>query len=943
VGEGCGEVMGEDTPSKTDLMYEINYNPAFVPVPSPKVDVKTTVSDGKTSYLMKNHATGIYYEPDELTNLIWTLTDGKRTVKEIVAEAQNRTKTKEDDISGILLFFADANLLVSSEQLKKKRFKVVSAFEMDYTLIQQSKDFLQSIHNKMRSILKTPLLWATVIFIILATVLFAGKFASIFGNKSNFQILGSSVVGFFFYYFVALAPVIAIHEIAHGLALVHYGGEPGEMGTGLFYFGPMFYTDTTDAWTLDKKHRMMVYLAGNISTLLIGSVVVFVLLFVVFPQPAALILTMVAFYCFDMSLFNFAPPFETDGYYILSDALNMPNLRHESYGYVGSLIKRVFGGEVKLKAPRMTRRKRGIFVGYTMLSVGWIIFLVFQTSLFLSYMSQDLTVALSKVLHALLASQALSLAAVVITLLSLVYFGMQVLGYGSLFLAAARKATKKPLRIEAIHDRTLSVFAYLPSQAPESLSKSLRTRMEKTAKKFTHNFEIRQAGRSCIAVLRMGGASLAFSQITDSLKRVEDEFDAAYEKLILHHKDSLQKSIGINSSPKMRLTRLLEKVATESVSSGNSGALAVVKACEEKQKEAILYLLTSAFGTVWTIEVQPAHEYEIQREIIPAMLLEDLTLTDLYGDCENFKKRVVYGFDSLAKLAEDTEIGLKESLAQPQEYQLAGVFQPIRSRITFVGRTEQLERKVQMFAPYFVAETWSGYLDNLLTETCYTLDALNQARLPAAKEMKEMSTGELAVLAKDLTEFAENQELVDSYIQGSENSLSWTNHSLQELRNELKPSGNFDIGLLAATFNVNVENVEALPGRIKDFRKGWKAACKELERIRRHVDDEYEKRKAETHQKKHKMLKIYPIIIAISVLLGFFSFLPPFTTLLIPLFSIVLVTQVLYWLVFYRMWRSFQRVSKYPSEAFRRIHLLILAWTEAIYGYVTTGDILTPL
>jgi hypothetical protein len=924
-------------------MYEIAYNPEFVPVPSSKVSVKPMLAEGKPSYLMKNNTTGLYYEPDELTILIWNLTDGKRTVKEITAEVQNRNpKIKEDDVIGMLLFFADANLLISSiEPLKKKRFKVISGFQMNYVLIEQSKKFLQSIHDKLHPIFKRYLLWATVIFIIVGAVLFAGRFVSIFGHKSNFQILGSSVVGFFFYFFVALAPVIAIHEMSHGLALVHYGGEPGEMGTGLFYFGPMFYTETTDVWTLKKRQRLMVSLAGNISTLLIGSIVVFILLFVTFPQPAELIVTMVAFYCFDMALFNFAPPFETDGYYILIDALNMPNLRPESFGYVGSLIKRVFGAK-KLKATGMTRRKKSIMVGYTMLSVGWIIYLVFQTSLFLSYMSQDFTVSLSKILHAIWTSQPLSAAAVVIALLSVVYFGMQVLGYGSFFLIAAKKAAKKPLRIEAINNRALSVFAYLPPQATESLANNLRSRMEKTAKKFTHKFEIRQTGRSCIAILRMGGASLAFTQIKDSLKRVEDEFSTAYEKLILDHKDGLQKSIGINSPAKMKLTRLLEQVAAESVSSGNSEALAVVKTCEEKQKEAILYLLTSAFGTVWTIEVQPAHEYELQREILPAMLLEDLTLTDLYGDCENFKKRTVYGFDSLAELAEETEIGLKESLAQPQEYQAVVIFQPIKSRITFVGRTEQLEKKLHMFASYFVTETWSGYLDNLLTETCYTLYALNKIRLPEAREIKEMSTGELTVLVNDLSEFGENQELVEKYIQGSEDTLSRLNQSLREVRDAIRPSDNFEIGFLDATFNVNRENLEALPGRFKDFRKEWKAVCKEVDRIRKHVEDEVKKRKAETDQKKHKMLKVYPAIMTVSVLLAAFGFLPPFATLWIPMLSIALIAQALYWLTFYRLWRSFRRVSKYPSEAFSRIHLLVLAWTEAIYGYVTTGDILAP-
>jgi uncharacterized membrane protein len=942
-GEVSG-AMNKSVSSKTDLMYEVVYNSDFVPIPSPNVSVKMTVEGGKKSYLMKNRVTGIIYEPDEPTVMIWNLVDGKRSVKEIVSEVQvQRPKFKEDDVTGVLLFFADSNLLESSlEQPKKKRFQVVSAFEMDYRLIDKSKDFLEAIHRKVRPVLKRPLLWASVVFIIVSAALFAGRFVSIFGNKSNFQILGSSVVGFFFYYFVALAPVIAIHEIAHGLALVHYGGEPREMGAGLFYFGPMFYTETTDVWSLEKKHRMMVYLAGNISTLLIGSIITFIVLFASFPQPAGLILTMVAFYCFDIALFNFAPPFETDGYYILSDALNMPNLRHESYGYVGSLAKRIFSAKSKSKTSGLTRKRKWILIAYTMLSVGWIMYIVFQTSLFLSYMSQDITVSFSNVFHAILTSQAFPSAAIVITVLSVVYFGMQILGYGSLFLAAVNKAAKKPLHVEAIHDRALSVFAYLPPKTPQSISSSLRHQIEKTARRFTSKFDITQSGRSCTAVLRLGGANLAFSQIKDSLKNVEDEFGTGYEKLILSHKDELQKSIGIYSPGKMELTSLLEQMATESANSGNSGAPAIVKACEEKQKETILYLLISAFGTVWTIEVQPAHEYEIQKEIMPDIILQDLTLTDLYGDCENFKKSIVYGYDTLAKLAEDTERGLAESLSQPQQYQLVGLFEPIRNRMTFIGRTEELEKKIHMLAPYFDAVTWSGYLDNLLFETCYSLEALNKVRLPNANEIKQMSIGELTVLATDLSRFAGCQELVNNHILSSENYIEPMNQNLQTVRDTIRPSENFEIGLLEATFNVNAENLEALPNRIRDFRKRWKTVCEELRRIKNHVDEEYEKRKTEIAQKKRKMVKIYPGITAISVLLLALNLIPPLATFWIPLVTAAFLIQLSYWIALYLTRKSLRTATKYPSEAFKRIHLLLFAWIEAIYPYITTGDILIP-
>jgi len=930
-------------PSKTDLMYEIVYNPDFVPLPSPKVNVKITVVDNKPSYLMKNHATGIYYNLDELTNYIWNVVDGKRTVKQIVKEVQSwKSSVKERTVLEMLLFFAEANTLKASLELPpKKRLKVISAFEVDYVLIENSKNFLQSIHSKLKPIFKQWLLWVTIALIIIGAILFAGDFVSIFGRKANFEIIGSSVVGFFFYFFVALAPVIAIHEIAHGLALVHYGGQPGEMGMGLFYLGPMFYTDTTDGWGLTRGNRIMIYLAGNITTLLIGTALVIARLIVKIPDPFYLIVTMMAFYCFNMSLFNFAPPFETDGYYILSDIVKMPYLRQDSYGYVGSIFRRMLGMEVKSKTPKLTKQKRTILVGYAALSVTWIIYIVFQSSLFLVYMGQDVMTAIGNILKPLVSSGALPAAAVLIALLSTLYFGMQIVGYGFLFSAAVKKATKKPLQVDAIHDRDLAVFAYLPPHVSESISKSLRAKMETVARKFTSNIEIKQIGGSCVAVLRIGGTSLAMIQIKEHLKHIESEFNSAYEDILTRYKDSLQRSVGIYSPQKIQLTTMFGQLADESAAAGNSGARSIAGLCEEKQNEVLLYLLESAFGTVWTIEVQPAQKEDIEREMMQSLLLEDLTLTDLYKDCENFKKSVVYGFDSLAKLAEETDLGVREGLARPEKFQLVSLFEPIKSRIVFVGRTERIENHIHEFAPLFVAQTWSGYLDNLLSETCFTLSALSKASLPSAKEIKQMSIGELAVLTKDLSAFAENQGMVDKVVQESEKHVAKVNQTIHDLRTILKPTDISKIAILDAAFHVNIENLENLPKRIKDFKKEWKMLCMELQKIREHVEKEYDERKIIVTRKKRRMIRAYPVIIALSAILVGLSFQPVLLTLWVPFVGVAWALHALYWAAFIRVWRSFHTVTKYSSQAFNRIHLFLLALTQAIFGYVTTEDILT--
>jgi hypothetical protein len=933
------------TPSRTDLEYEILYNPKFVPLPSPQVKVKTTIVGGKPSYLMKNHANIMYYDLNELTNQIWNLVDGKRTVPEIVEEIQRqRPHVKERTVLGTLLYFAENNLLVSTlEQAPKKRFRVVSPFEINFAIINRSNDFLQSLNKKMRPFYHRFLLWAIIAFIVAISILFAPTIVSIYGKKANFEILGSSVVGFFFYTFITLAPVIAIHEIAHGLTLAHYGGQPGEMGTGLFYFSPMFYVGTADGWGLSRGQRIMVYLAGNISTLLIGSALVVVHLFVTIPEPGSLILKMTAFYCFTMSLFNFAPPFETDGYYILTDVVNMANLRQDSYSYLGSILKQALGMQAKAKIPRLTKRTKRILVGYAVMSVAWIVYSVYQTSIFLAYMTQDVTSSLSKIFNSILASQALSASIVVVAVLSTIYFGMQVMGYGLIFSAAVKKARAKPLQVEAIHDRNLAVFGYLPPQVPESLSMNLRARMEKAAKKLTSKYEMKQIGRSWIAILKMGETKLAHVQIKEHLGRIESQFSSAYQDLIKSNKEILQRSTGIYAPHKVKLTEMFNRIAAESVDAGNSGARSVVRAYLEKQNETLLYLLFSAFGTIWTLEVEPAEEFAIEKELPSSLLLEDLALTDIYGDVENFKKRTIYGFDSLAKLAANADAGLRECLGKPGEYQVINVFEPIRNRIVFFGRTEQIEENIHALASLFIAQTWSGYLDDLLGMTCLALSTVNRSALPSAKEIREMSTGELAVLSKDFQALTENEKLVDKCLEESETHLAMNKQNLGELKTSFELSKAFRIGLLDALFGVNVENMENLPGRIREFRKQWRLICKRIETVQEHVRKEYAERKPAAAKKTRKMLRIYPFVMALSIALLVLGFQTLPATWWGALLSVVLISNGLYWFASYRTWKSFRKTTRYPSQAFSTSQIFILALTEAIHGYVTTEDVLIPL
>jgi hypothetical protein len=341
--------------------------------------------------------------------------------------------------------------------------------------------------------------------------------------------------------------------------------------------------------------------------------------------------------------------------------------------------------------------------------------------------------------------------------------------------------------------------------------------------------------------------------------------------------------------------------------------------------------------------VQPAQEYELEKELVPSLLLEDIALTDLYRDTENFKKRIVYGYDSLMVLATETETGVKEGLARPEEYQCLSVLEPVKSRFIFLGRTEQVENKIDTFAPVFIAYTWSGYLDNLLCETCLKLLTINKARLPSAEETKQMSIGELAVLSKDLSMFDETQDVVNKRMKKTEDQLAKMNESLAQLKDAATGFEGFKIANLDATLRVNTENLAAIPSRLEEFQKDWNALCKRLKTVRLHIDKVYSERKPDIEKKKRRMLLVSPFMVMLSVLLFALGLNPMLASWSVAFFSVAAVFQVVYWAFFYRAWGSLHKVTKYSSQPFNAVHTVLLALTEAIFWYVATEDVLTEV
>ncbi len=143
-----------------------------------------------------------------------------------------------------------------------------------------------------------------------------------------------------FWLLLALGATKVVHEFGHGLTCRHFGGECHEMGVMLLVLTPCLYCNVSDSWMLPNKwHRAAIGAAGMYIELVMASIATFLWWF---SEPGLLnhLCLRVMFVCSVTTLvFNANPLMRYDGYYILSDVLEIPNLRQKA----GQVLSRTLG------------------------------------------------------------------------------------------------------------------------------------------------------------------------------------------------------------------------------------------------------------------------------------------------------------------------------------------------------------------------------------------------------------------------------------------------------------------------------------------------------------------------------------------------------------------------------------------------------------------------
>ncbi|MFO0845115.1 MAG: biotin/lipoyl-binding protein, partial [Gemmataceae bacterium] len=340
--------------------------------------------EGRTFYVVKDPVSLRYYRLKDNEHFLLQFLDGKHTLEEAQKAYEKEYRPERlrlEDLEGFAQQLLTAGLALSDspkagKQLFERRGK------------RRRQEWLQTLSNILyikipvfdpERVLKIQLryvwwifsLWfftLSVGFMLAAILLVATHFDTFLHKLPSYHEFFSFKTAM--YLWMALGVVKVIHEFGHGLSCRHFGGEVHEMGFLLMCFSPALYCNVSDAWILPNKwHRIIISAAGIYVELVIAAIATFVW-WNTPTQPFIhnLSLSLMIVCSVSTVVFNANPLMRYDGYYVMADWLEIPNLREKSNRFLKNLVlEHCLGVEVPPEE-YMELWRKVLFVGYAVVS-----------------------------------------------------------------------------------------------------------------------------------------------------------------------------------------------------------------------------------------------------------------------------------------------------------------------------------------------------------------------------------------------------------------------------------------------------------------------------------------------------------------------------------------------------------------------------------------------
>lgn len=301
----------------------------LVPLLSNDINFSPFNVDSKTEYLL--HQTKFNYHlkiSKQIFDLLG-LVDGKKNLNQI---SSIYNSLHDDNISVNFLQTLFYDKLVKYGVFIIENYEVIyrqkaNYLKLSFTIIK--KEFISPLTQRL-SFLFRPHIFLRLfvlltLFLLLITILNFKNITEFLKHISAFNV--------YLYLFLNITSAL-IHELGHASALRSYNLSHGDIGFGFYLLMPVLYSDVTNAWKLNNKDRLKIDIGGIYFELVFSSFLIIIYLFTNFYD-----LVIVVYIIMIKTLYNLNPLIRSDGYWLLSDAINVPNLRNNSFSLLKSWIR----------------------------------------------------------------------------------------------------------------------------------------------------------------------------------------------------------------------------------------------------------------------------------------------------------------------------------------------------------------------------------------------------------------------------------------------------------------------------------------------------------------------------------------------------------------------------------------------------------------------------
>lgn len=341
----------------------------LTPTLRPHVVIKRQLFRGEPWFVVADPVSNMYFRLNPVDYHFFGLLDGERTVDDAWRLTLDRFADEsptQDEIIGLLGQFNQSNLIRVDlppeaaqllERQRNRRFKqwggqAMNILFMRIPLVNPDRLLTWCLP------LARPLLTRVGLAAWFLLMLYAAyRFVPHVGDflRDTHSVLAPANWGWMIVLFIVTK---AIHEFGHGIVCKRFGGVVPEIGLMLLVLFPAPFIDATSSWNFESKwHRLLVAAAGMLFELAVAAGAALLWLWCRDNRPESLMQQMAYNTVFLASittiLFNANPLIRFDGYYMLSDWLDVPNLYERATNELKWLVQR-FGFGLKNVQPPTT-------------------------------------------------------------------------------------------------------------------------------------------------------------------------------------------------------------------------------------------------------------------------------------------------------------------------------------------------------------------------------------------------------------------------------------------------------------------------------------------------------------------------------------------------------------------------------------------------------------